>query len=56
MAANSVNAVQARPTVPGYVGLSESIGNAIAEVLQGKKDPAEALSEAAAEADEALAD
>ena len=34
-----VNAKHARPTVPGYVGLSEAIGNAISEVLQGQGDP-----------------
>lgn len=56
MAANGANAVQARPTVPGYVGLSEAIGNAISEVLQGQGDSRSALEEAAAEADEALAD
>lgn len=56
MAANSANAVNARPTVPGYVGLSEAIGSAISEVLQGQGDPREALEEAATQADEALAD
>ncbi len=56
MAANAENAQQARPTVPGYVGLSEAIANAIAEVLQGQGEPQEALEVAAAEADEALAD
>lgn len=56
MAANSANAVQARPTVVGYVGLSEAIGSAISQVLQGKGTPAEALQAAAAKADEALAD
>lgn len=56
MAANSVNAVNARPTVAGYVGLSEAIGSAISNVLQGQGDPESALEEAAAKADEALAD
>ncbi|MFD3443795.1 ABC transporter substrate-binding protein [Microbacteriaceae bacterium 4G12] len=56
MAANAENAVKARPTVPGYVGLSEAIANAIAEVLQGKGDAKSALEAAADEADEALAD
>lgn len=55
MAANGKNAIQARPTVPGYVGLSESIANAISEVLQGQGDPKTALEKAAAEANEALA-
>jgi multiple sugar transport system substrate-binding protein len=56
MAENNVNAVQARPTVAGYVGLSEAIGAAISRVLQGEGDPASALQEAAQQADEALAD
>jgi multiple sugar transport system substrate-binding protein len=56
MAANAENAVQARPTVPGYVGLSEAIANAIAEVLQGRGDAESALATAADEANEALAD
>ncbi|HEU4849958.1 MAG TPA: ABC transporter substrate-binding protein [Terrimesophilobacter sp.] len=56
MAANAENAKQARPTVPGYVGLSEAIGQAISEVLQGQGDPADALKKAADEADKALSD
>jgi multiple sugar transport system substrate-binding protein len=56
MAANSANAVNARPTVPGYVGLSEAIGGAISKVLQGEGDPKTALEDAAAQADEALSD
>ena len=56
MAANNDNAKQARPTVSGYVALSESIGNAISEVLQGKGTPEEALKKAAEEANEELAD
>ena len=56
MAANSANAVNARPTVPGYVGLSEAIGSAISNVLQGDGDPKQALEDAAAQADEALSD
>lgn len=54
MAANSANAKQARPTVSGYVGLSEAIGSSISQVLQGKGTPADALKQAAAKADEAL--
>jgi multiple sugar transport system substrate-binding protein len=54
MAANSANAQKARPTVEGYVGLSEAIGNAISEVLQGQGDPASALKEAAEDANKAL--
>ncbi|MEU4364479.1 ABC transporter substrate-binding protein [Promicromonospora sp. NPDC023987] len=56
MAENSKNATIPRPTVPGYVNLSEAIGTAISEVLQGQGDPAEALSRAADEATAALAD
>lgn len=56
MAANGENAKTARPTVSGYVGVSEAIGSAISEVLQGQGEPREALEAAAAEADEALAD
>lgn len=56
MAANNDNAKQARPTVAGYVGLSESIGNAISEVLQGKGTPEEALKAAAERSNESLQD
>ncbi|MCA0295193.1 MAG: extracellular solute-binding protein [Actinobacteria bacterium] len=56
MAANNVNAHQARPTVPGYVGLSEAIGSAISHVLQGDGSSADALAEAAKKADQALAE
>jgi len=54
MAENAVNAKQARPTIAGYVKLSEAIGSAISEVLQGKGEPADALNQAATEADDAL--
>ncbi|GAB4084169.1 ABC transporter substrate-binding protein [Myceligenerans cantabricum] len=56
MAENSANATVPRPTVPGYVNLSEAIGTAISEVLQGQGEPADALSRAADEATAALAD
>lgn len=56
MAANNANAKQARPTVPGYVGLSEAIASAISHVLQGDGTSAEALAAAAKKSDEALAD
>lgn len=56
MAGNAENAKQARPTVPGYVGLSEAIGQAISEVLQGQGTPADALKKAAEKADQALSD
>lgn len=54
MAENGANAITPRPTVSGYVTLSEAIGNAIASVLQGQGDPREALETAAARADDAL--
>ncbi|MBL0885513.1 ABC transporter substrate-binding protein [Myceligenerans indicum] len=56
MAENSANATIPRPTVPGYVNLSEAIGTAISEVLQGEGDPGEALSRAADEATASLAE
>ncbi len=34
--ANAANARTSRPTVPGYTGLSEAVGNAVAHVLQGQ--------------------
>lgn len=55
MAKNGANAIKARPTVSGYVNLSEAIGQAISSVLQGQGDPREALDTAAATADAALA-
>lgn len=54
MAANGENAKQARPTVPGYTGLSEAIGSAISHVLQGDGDPQGALDQAVADANDAL--
>jgi multiple sugar transport system substrate-binding protein len=52
---NLKNATTARPTVPGYVGLSQAIGQAIAKVLQGQGDPKTALQDAAKTADVSLA-
>lgn len=52
--ANAANVKQARPTVAGYSGLSEAVGSAIANVLQGQGDPRTALTEAAEAADKAL--
>lgn len=54
MAENNANAVNARPTVSGYVRLSENIGSAISKVLQGQEKPAEALKAAAERANQAL--
>lgn len=56
MAANSANATIPRPTVEGYVNLSEAIGTAISQVLQGQADPREALKGAADDATAALED
>lgn len=53
--ANLKNATTARPTVPGYTGLSQAVGQAIAQVLQGQSSPRDALDKAAAKADVALA-
>lgn len=55
MADNAVNAKHARPTIAGYVNVSESIGKAISEVLQGQGASKEALKSAADKADAALA-
>jgi multiple sugar transport system substrate-binding protein len=54
MEANAANAKQARPTVPGYNGLSESIGSAISHVLQGQGTPADALKASVTKSDAAL--
>lgn len=54
MAANGANAKKVRPTVSGYVGLSQAIGAAISEVLQGRAEPKPALEKAAAKANTAL--
>lgn len=54
MAANIANAKQARPTVPGYVGLSTAVGTAVSEVLQGQGSPADALKTAADTSNTAL--
>ncbi len=52
--ANAANARTSRPTVPGYTGLSEAVGNAVAHVLQGEGSPRTALQDAAEAADRAL--
>lgn len=52
--ANSANAKQVRPTLPGYNGLSEAFGDAVSRVLQGEGEPAEALRQATVAADKAL--
>lgn len=55
MVANFVNATKPRPTVEGYVGLSQAVGEAISKVMQGASGSKEALDAAAAKADQALA-
>lgn len=55
MADNGVNAVHARPTIAGYVAISEAVGHAISQVLQGEGTPEDALAAAADDADAALA-
>ena len=54
MAANLVNAKQPRPTVPGYVGLSEAIGTAITKVLQGQGEPSRRSTRPPSSRDQAL--
>jgi multiple sugar transport system substrate-binding protein len=54
--ANSANAKQARPTIAGYNGLSEAIGDAISKVLQKSGNPQDALKAAAVKATAALSD
>lgn len=54
MVANFANAKHARPTVAGYVGLSEAVGEAVSKVLQGAAEPKQALDDAAAKADQSL--
>ena len=56
MAENTANATIPRPTVSGYVQLSEAIGTAISQVLQGQAEPQEALGQAADEATAVLED
>lgn len=56
MAENAENTKHARPTVQGYVAVSEAIATAISQVLQGQGDPATALQDAAAQADQRLGD
>ncbi|WP_344308272.1 ABC transporter substrate-binding protein [Fodinicola feengrottensis] len=55
MVANFANATKPRPTVTGYVGLSQAVGTAISQVMQGASTPKNALAAAATKADQALA-
>ncbi|MET0423039.1 MAG: ABC transporter substrate-binding protein, partial [Actinoplanes sp.] len=52
---NLANAKQARPTVAGYEALSRNVGDAIAEVLQGRSTAKEALDAAAKKSADAVA-
>jgi multiple sugar transport system substrate-binding protein len=52
---NLSNVKQARPQVSEYPKISEALGNAIVGVLLGKLSPQDALTQAAAATDEALA-
>ncbi len=56
MAKNAVNATKTRPTVAGYVGLSQAIAEGIGNVLQGNGDPKTALDDAANQANQALSE
>jgi multiple sugar transport system substrate-binding protein len=50
------NVKKARPAIPAYTGVSKAIGEAVASVLLGKAQPADALHRAAQAADTALAE
>lgn len=52
---NLANATNKRPTVPGYIGLSEAYGTAVSRLLQGQGEVKAELDKAAAAADTALA-
>lgn len=52
---NLQNSTTERPTAPGYQGLSQAVGKAVAQVLEGGADPKQALDKAAAPADTSLA-
>jgi multiple sugar transport system substrate-binding protein len=54
MFANLKNATEPRPTVPAYPEVSQFIGDAISQVLQGAAQPPDALAEAARQGDQAL--
>lgn len=51
---NFENATKVRPTIPGYVGLSTAVGEAVSDVLQGAGTSEDALRNAADVANEAL--
>ena len=54
-AQNLTNVKQARPVLAAYPQISEAMGNAIVSVMLGRSDAKTALDQAAAQANEALA-
>ena len=54
MVSNLQNAVHVRPAVTQYPRISKEVGDSIAAVLLGEKQPAEALNEAAQATDSLL--
>jgi multiple sugar transport system substrate-binding protein len=52
--ANLANAKQPRPTVPGYVDLSNAFADAVGKALVAGDDPQQVLDEAASEANQGL--
>jgi multiple sugar transport system substrate-binding protein len=54
-AENLTNVKQARPVLAAYPQVSEAMGNAIVSVMLGRSDPMTALDQAAAQANDALA-
>lgn len=53
---NGLPTMRSRPTLAAYPKISKAVGEAIVSVLLGQADPAPALSSAAAQADQALAE
>jgi multiple sugar transport system substrate-binding protein len=54
MFANLKNATKPRPTVPAYPEVSQFVGTAISQVMQGAAQPSDALADAARQGDQAL--
>ena len=54
-AENLTNVKQARPVLAAYPQVSEAMGNAIVSAMLGQSDPKTALDQAAAQANDALA-
>ena len=53
---NLENAKKPRPTVKGYAALSKVFGEQVSKILQGQASPKDGLAEAAAAADQELAE